>query len=282
MSGICLTIDKNRQIALNEFIDVHLRNEEQFYLLNESVSESGLITTTSYNVLKKSITDKDKHSLLSMLSNDNKSKLFELALIKSSMWNDRKELKIFIYNHTFNPDINKKIEFYSKEWEEWTGIKFIFTNDPNSEIRIRINALNFHESYIGKDALKIGNLMIETMKLGIGIETNENSIKRTILHEFGHALGCIHEHQSPSSSIKWDEQAVIRSCAFGGWDESKVRQNIIGRYTSSEITNSKFDENSIMIYPIPSDWTIDGYSIGWNNSLSDFDKKFMKRAYSIK
>ena len=282
MSGICLTIDKNRQLVLNELINVHLQNEEQLDLLNESVSELGLITTTSYDILKKSITDKDKHSLLSMLSNDNQSKLYELALIKSSMWNDRKELKIYIYEHTFNPEINKKIEFYSKEWEEWTGIKFNFTNDPSSEIRIRINALSVHESYIGKDALKIGNLLTETMKLGIGIETNENSIKRTILHEFGHALGCIHEHQSPSSSIKWDEPAVIRCCALGGWDEAKVRHNIFGRYTSSEITNSKFDKKSIMIYPIPADWTIDGYSVGWNNRLSDFDKKFIKIAYSMK
>lgn len=282
MSGICLTIDKNRQLALNELINVHLQNEEQLDLLNESVSELGLITTTSYDILKKSITDKDKHSLLSMLSNDNQSKLYELALIKSSMWNDRKELKIYIYEHKFNPEINKKIEFYSKEWEEWTGIKFNFTNDPSSEIRIRINALSVHESYIGKDALKIGNLLTETMKLGIGIETNESSIKRTILHEFGHALGCIHEHQSPSSSIKWDEPAVIRCCALGGWDKAKVRHNIFGRYTSSEITNSKFDKNSIMIYPIPADWTIDGYSVGWNNRLSDFDKKFIKRAYSMK
>lgn len=282
MSGICLSIDKSRQIALNELIDGHLQTEKQLDLLTESVVNSGLITTTSYDFIKKSILEKQQYSLLPMLGIDNKEKLYELALIKSSMWNDRKKLNVYIYNHSFNPEINKKIEYYSKMWEEWSGIEFVFKNNPKSEIRIMINPNSVHESYVGKDALKILNPMQSTMKLGIGIEVNEDSIRRTILHEFGHALGCIHEHQSISSTIKWDEPVVIRCCAIGGWDEARVRHNIFRKYTSSEITNSKFDKNSIMIYPIPSDWTLDGYSVGWNNSLSNFDKEFMKRAYSVK
>ena len=38
--------------------------------------------------------------------------------------------------------------------------------------------------------------------------------ERPILHEFGHALGLAHEHQNPAitSTIRWDETAVIASC----------------------------------------------------------------------
>ena len=39
----------------------------------------------------------------------------------------------------------------------------------------------------------------------------------TILHEFGHALGLIHEHQSPASGgFEWDREEVL-SPLLNGW-----------------------------------------------------------------
>ena len=32
---------------------------------------------------------------------------------------------------------------------------------------------------------------------------------RVILHEFGHALALVHEHQNSALSIQWNETAVI-------------------------------------------------------------------------
>ena len=41
-------------------------------------------------------------------------------------------------------------------------------------------------------------------------ETPEEEYSRVVIHEFGHALGCIHEHQSPAADIPWDKEAVYR------------------------------------------------------------------------
>ena len=43
------------------------------------------------------------------------------------------------------------------------------------------------------------------MNLDINDSTSEEEFARSILHEFGHALGMLHEHQSPANGIPWDE-----------------------------------------------------------------------------
>ena len=115
------------------------------------------------------------------------------------------------------------------------------------------------------------------MRLGIGNETRPEFIRRPILHEFGHALGCIHEHQSPASTIKWNEPAAIRAYSFGGWTAIEVKENLFMKYTQTKITNSKFDSKSIMVYPIDSSFTLDGYEVPWNTQLSNQDKTLYER-----
>ncbi|WP_218780913.1 hypothetical protein [Paenibacillus amylolyticus] len=34
-------------------------------------------------------------------------------------------------------------------------------------------------------------------------DTEESEFERTVMHEFGHALGCIHEHQTCPSTLGW-------------------------------------------------------------------------------
>ena len=74
------------------------------------------------------------------------------------------------------------------------------------------------------------------MNLGIGAATNIEQIRRPVLHEFGHALGCIHEHQSPVAGIQWNEPVVIRTYALDGWDEATVRKNVFEKLSQSEMS----------------------------------------------
>lgn len=76
----------------------------------------------------------------------------------------------------------------------------------------------------------------------------------TVLHEFGHALGMIHEHQNPKGNpIKWNEPAVF--CHFKktneNWTNEIIRTNIIDPYKKDSINGSEFDPASIMIYSFP-------------------------------
>jgi len=216
-----------------------------------------------------------------MMGQRNSKKLYELALIKTNMWDNRNVLNVLILPHTFDPGLNNLIEQFANEWVPYTGMQFNFVNMRPAEIIIELNAHGVHSSQIGKNALPLSNAGQVTMRLGIGAAPNIEHVRRPVIHEFGHALGCIHEHQSPAANIQWNEPAVIRTHALGGWDEATVRHNIFAKYTQSEITNSEFDPASIMIYPIAADLTMNGFSVPWNTQLSDLDRAFMRRAYSF-
>ena len=75
----------------------------------------------------------------------------------------------------------------------------------------------------------------------------------TVIHEFCHALGMIHEHQNPMDNpIMWNQEAVF--CYYRvtqGWDIEKIKQNVIDAYTLDQTNGSKYDDRSIMIYPFP-------------------------------
>ena len=73
----------------------------------------------------------------------------------------------------------------------------------------------------------------------------------TVLHEFGHALGLIHEHQSPASGgFDWDREEVIKSLSGppNNWDLATIEHNMFGKYDSSQLSMTKYDSKSIMHY----------------------------------
>ncbi|MDF2449448.1 MAG: hypothetical protein K0R26_1952 [Bacteroidota bacterium] len=280
MCGICCTIDKTPRTALNELLNNDLISLEGLDKINETELGSKLIPTECYEVIKTYTKDKDQSRIFGM-NPGNLKKLNELALIKSSMWLGYTELKVHILPHTFDPNIDKTIEVFSNEWVPYSGIKFVFVNALPADIIIQLNGNGIHSSQIGTDSINFSSKNQPTMNLGIGGQTLQEFIRRPIIHEFGHALGCMHEHQSPAGNIQWNEAVVIRTLKLQGWDEDKVRHNILNKLSNTTITNSAFDAKSIMIYPIPEDFTTNRFSVGWNTELSDQDKAFMKLAYSV-
>lgn len=127
----------------------------------------------------------------------------------------------------------------------------------------------------------------------------------TILHEFGHVLGMIHEHQNPNGeAIKWNEPVLYEWAQdTQGWDKEKTYQNIVMKYDKDMINGSKFDPDSIMLYffpgqlceangsirpeirpPCPSDFktvnfTMDGKGTHANPILSPVDLEWIQNIY---
>ena len=51
-----------------------------------------------------------------------------------------------------------------------------------------------------------------TMNFGwLEDETDATGYERVVVHEFGHALGCVHEHQSPNEKLQWNVPKVYAS-----------------------------------------------------------------------
>lgn len=174
-----------------------------------------------------------------------------------------------------------KVESIAHRWEQYANIRFQFTPDPAAEIRISF-AESGSWSSIGTDALHPYFNGKPTMNYGwLKPDTRDEEYSRVVLHEFGHALGAVHEHQNPAGGIEWNKEAVYEY--FTGepnnWTKTDIDRNVLERY-SKDITNfTEFDPESIMLYDYPATLTLNGASTHSNRKLSAKDKAFMRQQY---
>jgi hypothetical protein len=168
--------------------------------------------------------------------------------------------------------------------EHWTkpgmaNLTLDFRNQGPTDIRIAFQQGNGSWSHLGTMCRQIPEPQ-PTMNYGwLTPASPDDVLQRVVLHEFGHALGLIHEHQNPKGAINWNRDAVIRDLSGppNNWDLAKIEHNMFRKYEDVTATNA--DSTSIMMYPIPKAWTLDGFSAGLNGSLSQDDRDLIRSVY---
>jgi hypothetical protein len=159
-------------------------------------------------------------------------------------------------------------------WRDYANINFEWVGETDrAMVRIAFMEKQGSWSYLGKDALSIPHTR-PTMNYGwFSKDTPWQEFRRTTVHEFGHMLGMIHEHQSPVATIQWNKEKVYKAYADSmGWTREMVDTQLFTRYKEVETQHSDFDPDSIMCYHIARELTIDGFTNGWNTDLSRLDK----------
>lgn len=181
--------------------------------------------------------------------------------------------------------MQKKVRTLCKEWEKHANIKIRFVTKAPAEIRISFYADDGSWSAVGRDALNTSYFPphLPTMNFGwVRDDSDPDEDRAVILHEFGHALGCVHEHQSPTFDRKWNKPAVLQY--FQGppnyWDKGDIEYNVLKKYSPTGIKATKFDPKSIMLYSFDAELFADGKgATNENTQLSTTDRAMIKKMY---
>jgi len=205
-----------------------------------------------------------------------------MALIHLKKWDNGHTLRCRFLDGT--PTQQAKVKAKAKLWEQYANVKIDFSNDPNAEVRISFKADPGSWSAVGKDCLNTKYFPKDqpTMNYGwLTDATDDQEYERVVVHEFGHALGCIHEHQSPKESLNWNTAAVYK--AFSGppnnWSKADIDSNILQKYSPKGIDASIFDPKSIMLYQFDASLFTDHKGTALNTQLSPKDKKMIAEMY---
>lgn len=205
-----------------------------------------------------------------------------MALIAQKVWPTGSTLKCRFLEGTVTQQA--KVVAKAKMWETYANIHIDFVKTADEQVRIVFRPGEGSWSAIGQDALNTGyfDKNQPTMNFGwLQDDTEDEEYERVVVHEFGHALGCVHEHQSPSEHLKWNVEAVYAQ--FSGppnnWDKATIDANILEKYSPKGINATIFDRQSIMLYQFPAELFTNHIGTPLNTHLSKKDKAFIAQIY---
>jgi hypothetical protein len=179
--------------------------------------------------------------------------------------------------------LQQKVRKVAERWTDagLANLRFNFVPSGDADIRVAFAQGDGSWSYIGTYCKNIPQNQ-PTMNYGwLTDASSADEIQRVVLHEFGHALGLIHEHQNPKNAINWNKPVVIQDLSGppNNWDAATIQHNMFDKYDPAKVTATAVDADSIMMYPIPKSWTLDGFSADLNADLSPNDKKLIHKVY---
>lgn len=192
------------------------------------------------------------------------------------LWDVGQQIQVRFMNGT--PEQQAKVLTLAKEWEKYANIKFVQVYSEPSNIRVEFGTAEENYSLLGSDANQ-GDASEHTMRLEFALFNEPTRLNRTVVHEFGHSLGFMHEHSSPISGIQWNKDTMYAVHAKYGWDKDMVDNQIFKLYDERYTNGTKYDAKSIMHYPIPAWQTQNGFSVGWNTEISEGDKQLAGLMY---
>lgn len=203
------------------------------------------------------------------------------AQLKETAWDPGEEIRVAFLGG--DPGLQQRVQAFAEEWtgQQMANLKLQFVPGGSGDIRIAFVAGAGSWSFLGTVCREIPEPEA-TMNYGwLTPDSSDDEVARVVRHEFGHALGLIHEHQNPDTPVNWNRDAVIADLSGppNNWPLDVIEHNIFNREKPEDVAGTATDKLSIMMYPIPPSWTLDGFSAELNTEFSETDRSFIRQAY---
>ena len=205
--------------------------------------------------------ERDLRRILAAQAVANKDYQLEAVIQRSLTWTQMPVTVCFFDGDQASRD---HVASIADRWTAGNSLRFDFgaagdrrTCDPASpsDIRISFNGRGY-SSYVGTQAKQIApgvyTMSLRGLDKGSGYSKADNGV---IAHEFGHAIGFEHEHQSPHSKCEgeFDWPYIYKDMAAYGWEETDVNDNmkrLTEKVSRTGLLATAFDNTSIMLYSL--------------------------------
>ena len=142
---------------------------------------------------------------------------------RDKLWPVGATLRIAFLDGT--AELKSLVKTAAAEWTRHANVHFDFeASRENADVRVSFkDEMSF--AYVGTDALAVpkdeATIVLGTIAQEAGAERDS-----TILHEFGHVLGLVHEYATPAGEERIDFEVVYAKAAKEmGWDRQTVDHN---------------------------------------------------------
>jgi serralysin len=212
------------------------------------------------------------------------------AFQKNALWPQKSDIKIhFMRDSNYTDKKAKWVEtVISKYIEPLVNLNFHWNvSQNNSNIRISFDPTKGAFSNVGKEALSKSKSEV-TMNLGWTDQDEESSDAAkgvigtglVVVHEFGHLLGMIHEHQRGDAPFKWNKEFVYAEMLrTNKWSHQQVDENIFDQTAMNTLNASKFDPHSVMEYIFPNSYFLTPPNLEQPDYLSNLDIIWISKMY---
>ncbi|KAH7120398.1 hypothetical protein B0J13DRAFT_612766 [Dactylonectria estremocensis] len=184
-------------------------------------------------------------------------------------WEWRNDRMLRVKSLNSSEEIESKIRLYANLWTEYANMNFGFVGSGDAKICINIGSSNASNSLSGTNNLNRKDQSTPTMNFSWLKNTSmDPEFCSVIFHEFGHAVGLVHEHQSPGVEINWNKRVVYEyHRQIDHWDKNTVDANLFIQCSWFSTSSTTFVPLSIMVYEPLKQLILDGFSIGQKPSF---------------
>jgi hypothetical protein len=214
------------------------------------------------------------------------------------IWDTSQPIKVCFFGGA--PALRARIANVASAWSNQGGhvpLDFGNVNNPKScspseFFHIRIGfAYKGYWSLVGTDSAGLATQNEQSMNFALFdiIPPPDPEFSRVVLHEFGHALGFQHEHQSYqapcASEFAWD--AIYRHLQGppNYWSSERIDHNLRPRDPSEGTAGPIFDRDSIMLYRFPKEFYKAGVDAECytadNDVISEEDANAIRSFYPV-